>query len=178
MTTHSHEAAVRWHRPTLLAVSAAVMVAVYFWLPLHVFGHHRPFLSWTALACGLVLVAVGLLVQIQYVLANRGGSRPAWIIAGLMCLTILLFSATYYVLAQQQDEFDGLRTRLDALYFTVVTLATIGFGDVSPTGQTARAVTLLQVLYSFVFLTAGATTLTRDLRRHLLHRKDKHPRHD
>ncbi|MFJ2770714.1 potassium channel family protein [Streptomyces sp. NPDC087300] len=152
------------HRPALLAAASAAMVTAYFLLPLHLLGPHRPLLSWLLFVAGLALVAVGLLVQIQYVLTDRTGTTPAWMIAGLMCLTILLFAAAYFVLARQRGEFIGLRTRVDALYFTVVTLATVGYGDISPSGQTARVLTLLQLLYSFVFLTAGATTLSRLLR--------------
>lgn len=159
-----------WHRPALLATASAVMVTAYFLLPLHLLGPHRPLLSWLAFVAGLTLVAVALLRQIQHVLAERTGTRPAWMIAGLMCLTVLLFASAYYVLARQQGEFIGLRTRVDALYFTVVTLATVGYGDISPSGQTARVLTLLQLLYSFVFLTAGATTLTRLLRGRIVRR--------
>ncbi|MBB6438602.1 potassium channel family protein [Streptomyces candidus] len=154
-------------------VAAVVMVTAYFFLPLQLFGAHRPVLSWTVVVCGLALVAAGLLVQIQDVMTGRGGTRPACLIAALMCLTMLLFSAAYYVLAREQQEFTGLHTRVDALYFTVVTLATIGYGDVTPSGQTARVMTMLQVLYSFVFLTAGATAITRHLRVQMLHRRDR-----
>ncbi|MFI5805044.1 potassium channel family protein [Streptomyces sp. NPDC051561] len=146
------------------------MITGYFLLPLHLFGAHRPVMSWLVLAAGLILVAAGLLVQIQYLLTGQVGTRPAWIIAGLMCFTVLLFSSAYYILARRHGEFIGLNTRIDALYFTVVTLATVGFGDISPSGQTARVLTLLQLLYTFVFLTAGATALSRHLRGRLRHR--------
>ncbi|MEU6123697.1 potassium channel family protein [Streptomyces sp. NPDC047123] len=144
------------------------MVTLFFLAPLHLLGPHRPVVSWLAFAAGLLLVAVLLLVQLRYVLTGRGGTRPGWVIAGLMCLTVLLFASAYFVLARQPGEFTGLRTRVDALYFTVVTLATVGYGDITPTGQSARVLTILQILYSFVFLTAGATALTRQLRRRFL----------
>ncbi|WP_398985126.1 ion channel [Streptomyces sp. AK010] len=47
------------------------------------------------------------------------------------------------------------------MYFTVVTPATVGYGDVTPRGQEARLVTVTQVVYTFVFLTAAATALSR-----------------
>ncbi|MYR42655.1 potassium channel family protein, partial [Streptomyces sp. SID5910] len=52
----------------------------------------------------------------------------------------------------------------DSMYFTVVTLATVGYGDITPQGQTARIVAILQILYSFVFLTAAGTALGQQLR--------------
>jgi NADH:ubiquinone oxidoreductase subunit 6 (subunit J) len=159
-----------WHRPVLLGGSAVVMVAVYFVLPLHFLGAHRAAVSWVAFVVGLGLVAVMLTVQVRNVLTGRAGTGPAWVIVGLMCLTVLLFASAYFVLARQQGEFAGLHTRVDALYFTLITLATIGYGDISPIGQTARVVTMLQVLYSLVFLTAGATTLSRQLLSRIVRR--------
>ncbi|MFP3989644.1 potassium channel family protein [Streptomyces sp. E11-3] len=143
------------------------MVAGYFLLPLDQLGPRRPGFSWTVFVLALVLIAVLLLRQIRDVLVDRPGTRPGLQIPLLMCLTILVFSAGYFSLSEQPGEFSGLRTRVDALYFTVVTLATVGYGDITPHGQTARLVTILQILYSFVFLTAAATALTRWVRGRL-----------
>ncbi|WP_440581858.1 potassium channel family protein [Streptomyces flavofungini] len=170
MTRRREGKARPWHRPVLLWAWATATVTAYFLVPLRDLGPQRPVLSWLVLIAGLTLVAAGLLVQILDVLADRTGTRPGWIITGLMCLTVLLFSSAYYVLAQRTHEFSGLRTRLDALYFTVVTLTTIGYGDISPRGQTARALTLLQIVYGLIFLTAGATALTRQIRVNLMRR--------
>ena len=43
----------------------------------------------------------------------------------------------------------------------MVTLATVGYGDITPRGQEARLVAVAQILSTFVFLTAAATALTR-----------------
>lgn len=37
-----------------------------------------------------------------------------------------------------RDEFDGLRTLVDAFYYTLVTASTVGYGDVTPTTAVAR----------------------------------------
>ncbi|WP_313904525.1 potassium channel family protein [Streptomyces sp. 15-116A] len=147
------------------------MVAAYFLLPLDRLGPHRPVLSWVLFGLALALVAVLLLRQIMHVLLSRPNARPALVIPLLMCLSILVFAATYQRLAQHPGEMSGgLTTRLDGLYFTLVTLATIGYGDITPHGQAARLVAILQILYSFIFLTAAATALTRHVsnvvRRH------------
>ncbi|RFU88512.1 two pore domain potassium channel family protein [Streptomyces triticagri] len=160
----------------MLGIWTAITVTAYFLLPLHSFGPHRPAVSWTVFGAGLAVVAAGLLIQIPYAANHRAGTAPAWILAGLMCFTVLLFASSYYVLAQHQGEFSGLDTRVDALYFTLVTLATIGYGDVSPTGQSARLVTVLQIVYSLVFLTAAATALTRHIQLRLMRRGRRTPR--
>ncbi|MET8668845.1 potassium channel family protein [Streptomyces tendae] len=144
-------------------IAAAVVVA-YFLLPLDHLGPQRPVLSWALFALLLTVVAVLLLRQVRHVLLDRPDSRPGVVISLLIVLSVHVFSATYYALAKEPGQFSGLHTRLDALYFTVVTLATVGYGDITPRGQAARLVAVLQITYSFVFLTAAATALTTRMR--------------
>lgn len=40
----------------------------------------------------------------------------------------------------------GFRTFLDAFYFSVVTMTTVGFGDVTPTSEAGRLLTVLMIL--------------------------------
>ncbi|MFD7063356.1 potassium channel family protein [Streptomyces sp. NPDC059906] len=152
-------------RPWLVRVGiAAAVVVAYFLLPLDHLGPQRPVLSWTLFAVLLTVVAVLLLRQIRHVLLDHPDSRPGVVISLLIVLSVHVFSATYYALAKAPGQFSGLHTRIDALYFTVVTLATVGYGDITPRGQAARVVTILQITYSFVFLTAAATALTTRMR--------------
>ncbi|WP_374227467.1 potassium channel family protein [Streptomyces sp. AC512_CC834] len=161
-------------RPWILrtGIAAAVVVA-YFLLPLDHLGPQRPALSWVLFALLLTVVAVLLLRQIRHVLLDRPDTRPGVVISLLIVLSVHVFSATYYALAKQPGEFDGLHTRVDALYFTVVTLATVGYGDITPRGQAARVVTVLQITYSFVFLTAAATALTTRMRDRVVRRTER-----
>lgn len=52
-----------------------------------------------------------------------------------MCLSVLVFATAYQGLAQHPGELDGIATRLDSLYFTMVTLATVGYGDITLAGS-------------------------------------------
>jgi hypothetical protein len=149
------------------------MVVAYFLLPLDHLGPQRPVLSWTLFALVLTVVALLLLRQIRHVLIDRPDSRPGVVISLLILLSVHIFSATYFALAKQPGEFTGLHTRVDALYFTVVTLATVGYGDITPQGQSARIVTVLQIAYSFVFLTAAATALTQRIRDTVVRRTER-----
>ena len=161
-------------RPWLVRTGiAAVTVAAYFLLPLDHLGPQRPVPSWTLFTLLLTVVAVLLLRQIRHVLVDRPDSRPGVVISLLIVLSVHVFAATYYALAKQPGEFSGLRTRIDALYFTVVTLATVGYGDITPRGQSARVVTVLQITYSFVFLTAAATALTTRMRDRVVRRTQR-----
>jgi hypothetical protein len=58
----------------------------------------------------------------------------------------------------------GISTRTDALYFTVATLTTVGYGDVHAQGQIARSLVTLQLLFDVVFVGAAVSTLLRSLR--------------
>ena len=47
----------------------------------------------------------------------------------------------YYVMGQNDaSTFSEDLSRSDALYFTITTFATVGFGDITPKGETARLV--------------------------------------
>lgn len=50
---------------------------------------------------------------------------------------------------------------LDCLYFTVVTLATVGFGDLHPTTAAAKAFTVLYILIGIGILAAFVSELTK-----------------
>ncbi|MFF9815509.1 potassium channel family protein [Streptomyces sp. NPDC014006] len=136
----------------------------YFLLPLHRLGPQHSALAVVLLVGALGVLALLILRQIHAVLLERPGAHPGLVIPLLMCSSVLVFSAAYFVLAHYPGEITGLATRVDALYFTLVTLATVGYGDITPIGQAARVVTLLQILYNFVFLTAAATALTHRIR--------------
>ncbi|MER7672964.1 ion channel [Kitasatospora sp. NPDC096128] len=145
-------------------LGAFVLLTVgYFTLPLEWFGDRRPVLSWTVFAAALG--GLSWLIVAKIVGVMRGtAKRPVVWLAFLIFLTMIIFSATYYALGSHKAEFAGLETRLDALYFTVVTMATVGYGDITPAGQTARLVVVLQIAYNFVFLAAAAGTASRTIR--------------
>ena len=82
----------------------------------------------------------------------------------LLCLAVSFFARAYYLLAQLPGQFDGLRTRTDALYFTVSTLSTVGYGDVHATGQLARAAVTVQIVFDLVFIGAAAAVISEMLR--------------
>ncbi|GAB7182294.1 potassium channel family protein [Kitasatospora sp. Ki12] len=146
----------------LLGAFALLMVA-YFTLPLGWFGDRRPLLSWSAFVGALVALSWLMLAKIVGVLRGTAKRPVVWLVF-LIALAMTIFAATYYALGAHKPEFAGLETRLDALYFTVVTMATVGYGDITPTGQAARLVVVLQIGYNFVFLAAAAGTASQAVR--------------
>ncbi|MFD4456963.1 potassium channel family protein [Nocardia sp. NPDC058480] len=86
----------------------------------------------------------------------------------VVCVVCVVFSLFYYRLQQlHPDEFDGLVTRTDALYYTMSTLGTIGYGDVHAVGQVARVATMVQIVFDLVVIGTLATIVTTSVTRRL-----------
>ncbi|MCE1174149.1 MAG: potassium channel family protein [Propionibacteriales bacterium] len=87
-------------------------------------------------------------------------------------LALVTFSLGYYLLAHANPaEFTGLTTRLDALYFSMTTMATVGYGDVSASGQLARLLVTIQLAFNLVFIAALFGLLQDQVRHGALRRK-------
>ncbi|MFD3743646.1 potassium channel family protein [Nocardia sp. NPDC058633] len=79
----------------------------------------------------------------------------------IVCVVGTVFALFYYRLQHlHPDQFVGLETRTDALYYTLVTLGTVGFGDVHAVGQAARVVTMVQIVFDLVVLGTLLTIIT------------------
>ena len=74
------------------------------------------------------------------------GDRDSWPALGWALSTLLLGTLIYHWL-------EGWNY-LDALYFCVISLATIGYGDFTPTTQIGRAFTIVYVINGIVILLA------------------------
>jgi voltage-gated potassium channel len=56
-------------------------------------------------------------------------------------------------------------TKSDALYFTVTIFSTVGFGDVSATGETTRLVVTAQMILDLIFLGVGIRVILGAVQR-------------
>jgi len=111
----------------------------------------------------LLLFGSGLGLLIWWVVRElrkqlTAGSNPRVGVHSLINLlypVVALFALAYYLIAQNDSgQFDGLATRTDALYYTIVTLGTIGYGDVHAVGQFARVITMIQIAFDLVVIGA------------------------
>ncbi|KIR65808.1 MULTISPECIES: potassium channel family protein [Micromonospora] len=79
---------------------------------------------------------------------------------------LLAFALADYVIARSAPgEFVNLTTRIDALYFTLATLTTVGYGDVHAQGQFARVAVCVQMVFTIGVVTTGASIVVRQLAR-------------
>ena len=86
------------------------------------------------------------------------------VMAVMIVETVLLFAFTYLSVSELPDEITGMNTILDAVYFTMTTLLTIGFGDIAAQGQLARGLVLTQMLFTILVLSASVRLLSSLIR--------------
>jgi voltage-gated potassium channel len=119
----------------------------------------------------LVFVAARQLRQMaQYQKGDPGVRLDVLVL--IVLVVVPLFSLGYYAIEQgDASQFADLATKTDALYFSLSTLATVGFGDVHATGQLARALVSLQIVFDVVFVAAVVSVLTTQLRARAAERR-------
>jgi len=147
------------HRARLLRLVAVLvgLVAVYALVPA---GRH----SWIGGAVvGLIAVVGAVVLATSRHRAIPDSSTPlvdALItLATMLVLLVLGFATVYFTLATHSGGITGLRTKLDAVYFTITTLSTVGFGDIVATSQAARAVVTLQIVFDLTFVAIAVRAL-------------------
>ncbi len=155
----------RWRAIALdLAAATAALVlatAVYFVTPVY---RDRVGWAWGFAAEFVIgLVAVSALVIHAVRRYRRGVARNRAALVGLavsLYLAVLLFAAVYFGLRSHlPTEIAGLRTKLDALYFSLSITTTVGFGDIHAQGQIGRALVCVQLAFNVGFLGVAITTL-------------------
>ncbi|MFB9662569.1 potassium channel family protein [Glycomyces mayteni] len=126
-------------------------------------------LRWTATAA--MLATIALVARWEVVRQLRDPAAP---LGGLLVAVlggVLVFAlADYGVAVHRPGQFAGIATRIDALYFALSTLLTVGFGDVHAQGQIARGLVTVQMAFNVTVIAASASLMTRKLtlraRRH------------
>ncbi|HKH06637.1 MAG TPA: potassium channel family protein [Acidimicrobiales bacterium] len=102
-----------------------------------------------------------LVRRIRAVLATDKPVAEA-IAALIMTSTLIVVgsaSAYFSLESSRPGQFRGLETKLDAVYFAVVVMSTIGFGDIAPTGQAARLLATLHIVVTVSLVGAAVRLL-------------------
>jgi len=132
-----------------------VLVGAYFVLPLDRLNGTP---LWVVLTAGLFVLGAATLYQLRAITrSQRPGVRAIEALATTAPLFLLLFAAIYYQMAQSQSSNFSSHplTRTDSLYFTVTVFTTVGFGDITATGQVARQVVTVQMVLDLLVLGLG-----------------------
>lgn len=149
-----------WRKAVLTLLTIVVPIVVYFLIPLdREFGRLWALMLVVFAAAALIPISIR---QARMVLRSDDPLFDAMrcIVSALVFL-VVAFSSAYFVLATNyDDEISGLHTKLDAIYFTTTIIATVGFGDISATGQAARAVTTGQMVVNFAVLAVALRVIS------------------
>ena len=83
-------------------------------------------------------------------------------------LAVILFSSIYLTLANADPTaFSEPLGHTDALYLSMTTVTTVGFGDVSAKSEAARVAVMIQMLVTFAVLGVLVRLVSRVVRRSL-----------
>ena len=135
-------------------VTTVVLVTLYYVLPLN-----QPLNS-----SAVVRLVISLIIfsgisawQIRAILRSRyPGVRAVEGLAVIAPLFLLVFASTYFLMSGGGSEnFSEAMSRTDALYFTVTTFATVGYGDITATSQLARSIVTVQMILDLLILGLG-----------------------
>jgi voltage-gated potassium channel len=162
--TAMDEAERKRHRRLIAAgllrasVTAGVLLAVYFVAPM---GEPLQVSAAVRLIACLMVFAGVVTLQVRSILRSRyPGIRAAEALAFTAPLFLLIFASTYFLMAESSPaNFGQTMTRTDALYFTVTTFATVGFGDIVAASQPARAIVTIQMILDLLILGLGVRAL-------------------
>jgi hypothetical protein len=149
----------------LVVVGIGAATASFVW-------HGNGLLALLSLLTGLLTLALGIVIALGAVEQGEVNSKS---VAGAICVYILLGMVFLYIygvmaavghgplFAQGTDGTRALR-----LYFSYVTLATLGYGDYTPAGNAGHTVAVLEALIGQLYLvTVVAVVVSRLSGRHL-----------
>lgn len=141
------------------ALAVAALLTAYFLLPLK--SRDNITLGVIAVVVGVTIYAAIFVRQLRQIQqAEYPLLRATEAIALVATLFVVVVASIHYSIGQASpDDYSEVLTRLDALYFTVTTLATVGFGDITPTSEVSRAVTTIQMVAGVALLGAGVRIL-------------------
>ncbi len=165
----------KWGPWLRLCRDLLAFVVIYFVIPLG--GDRADPVLWFR----LVVVVVGFVLVVRSIVRRMSreirGDAVDRRLGGLLTSVVVgvLFSAAvdYVVATAGPGQFEGLSTRIDALYFALSTLATVGYGDVHPVGQFARGLVSAQMVFNVGVVATAAGLVYRGLAQRL--RRDETP---
>jgi len=156
-------------RTRALRHGAAVFCALLLYYGVPVDSRPTTSLAGISATVAFLIGVLGLLWLVarqirRYLAAPDGTDRRVDGILLLLVVVIVFFAQFYYRLEiHDPAQFDGLRTRTDALYYTIVTLGTVGYGDVYAVGQGARIAVMIQIVFDLIVVGTLLAVMTTSI---------------
>lgn len=165
MRDHFPPGTQMWRAMARIICVAAGMTLVYAVMPF------RDGRWWLDALIGIAAIAAIVPLTIRRVRLMKTTARPTLVAVEALVLlfTMLIFgfSALYLTINRNGQQFFGMDTRVDAVYFTVTTLSTVGFGDIHASGQLGRMAVIAQIMIDFTLLAVSVRLLLDATRQRL-----------
>jgi len=146
------------------AIPVVLIIAVYYVIPVEPgqTGALRA-LRAAGTVAGLAVVTWLILRQVSRHFAAPEDASLVHLLTALVGGIAFFALVDYVVAVSSPHQFVDLRTKTDALYFALATLTTVGYGDVHASGQVARGIVTVQLVFDVLVVATGASVLTRQL---------------
>lgn len=131
--------------------TSAIVVAAYSVIPI---DEHPGGAIAFRLVAGLAVFTAVLAYQVRAILRSpKPFLRAANALALVIPLFLVVFAWTYLTMGlSDPSSFNESLDRASALYFTVTTFATVGFGDIHATSDAARIVVTVQMMTDLIVI--------------------------
>ncbi|MDR6980711.1 4-amino-4-deoxy-L-arabinose transferase-like glycosyltransferase [Streptomyces sp. 3330] len=151
--------AALWAVARSLLVSSGLVLA-YYLLPMD-----APLNGGTVagLVLGLLAVTALFLWQVRTIVRSPNPElRAVESLAAVLPLFVLVFATSYFLLERATPgSFTEPLSRTDALYFTLTVVSTVGFGDITGRTETARVMTMIQIVGGILLVGIAARVVVR-----------------
>ncbi len=147
---YAHSNLKDWLKKPVVWVDLFVLATLLFPAWLFNFGFLRLLRLWTLLNSDFFWRTVG---------RKYDDTRVEEITRALASLVTFIFVVTGFVYATFRDSHAGISGYLDALYFTVATLTTTGFGDITLPGNWGRVLSIVVMLTGITLFLRLAQTI-------------------
>jgi voltage-gated potassium channel len=105
---------------------------------------------------------------------------PAFAFLSFYSVLVILFASAYRIMSQYTYEphfYMGNTPRAlnfsESIYFSIVTISTVGYGDIIPHSSVARVLASLEVICGFLLLLFGVSELLEYAREHRRNRGER-----
>jgi voltage-gated potassium channel len=147
-----------------IANSAVVLIGAMVLIGLIVFSVSRD--------VAIFLVDAGLLFE-EFFFRISHLAVPAFAFLTFYSLLVILFGSAYHILSHYTSDahfyVEGTPRALsfsESIYFSIVSISTVGYGDIVPHSSLARLLASLEVVCGFMLLLFGVSELLEYTREH------------
>lgn len=162
--------------PALLAGGSVVMIMIGLYLVLpEPTRDDPPWLTFTSiLVVSIVYAAAGVWSVARISRAKHPLRTGVVMLAVMVTAMVVIFSLTYLSLSVDNPaNFNVPLDKINALYFTMTILSTVGFGDITAATHAAMIAVMIQMVVGLTLITTLARVLMEAARRAARRRFDE-----